>query len=130
VAYHLRLFDKGFVDPAESVRMAYRLKRARGATENPYVAVIVDELQGLSEIGLRLLHSRTGDRRDGLLLVGDATQRIFTRGFHRGASALTFSSPDSQAGRLEALAALAAHTRPASAQDAPGRANATGEADS
>ena len=35
----------------------------------------------MSEIGLRLLHGLAGDRPDGLLLVGDATQQIFTRGY-------------------------------------------------
>ena len=38
-------------------------------------------MQDLSELGLRLLHSLVGDQPDGLLLVGDATQRIFTRGY-------------------------------------------------
>ena len=38
-------------------------------------------MQDLSEIGLRVLHSLVGNRPDGLLLVGDTTQRIFTRGY-------------------------------------------------
>ena len=79
--YHRRLFEKGFVDPAEFVRIAYRLRRAGEATEAQYAAVIADEVQDLSEIGLRLLHLVVGDQSDGLLLVGDATQRIFTRGY-------------------------------------------------
>lgn len=81
LGFHKRLFDRGFVDPAEFVRMAYRLRRAGEPTEVQYSAVIADEVQDLSEIGLRLLHSLVADAPDGLLLVGDATQRIFTRGY-------------------------------------------------
>ena len=79
--YHKALLDRGFVEPAEFVRLAYR-QRLKG--EEPlanYRAVIVDEVQDLSEIALRLLHSLVGDKPDGLLLIGDTTQRIFTRGY-------------------------------------------------
>jgi superfamily I DNA/RNA helicase len=79
--YHKALLDQGFVEPAEFVRLAYR-QRLKG--EDPlanYRSVIVDEVQDLSEIALRLLHSLVGDRPDGLLLIGDTTQRIFTRGY-------------------------------------------------
>ncbi len=61
--------------------MAYQLRLKGEQTESDYAAVIVDEVQDISEIALRLLHSLVGDREDGLLLVGDATQRIFTRGY-------------------------------------------------
>lgn len=81
VTYHKRLFDRGFVEPAEFVRMAYRQSRRGDQTEATYSAVIVDEVQDLSEIGIKLLHSLVADSPDGLLLVGDATQRIFTRGY-------------------------------------------------
>lgn len=79
--YHKALLDQGFVEPAEFVRLAYR---QRLKDEDPlanYCSVIVDEVQDLSEIALRLLHSLVGDRPDGLLLIGDTTQRIFTRGY-------------------------------------------------
>ena len=81
LAYHKRLFERGFVEPAEFVRMAYRLKQKGNQTQATYSAVIVDEVQDLSELGIKLLHSVVGDASDGLLLVGDATQRIFTRGY-------------------------------------------------
>lgn len=55
--------------------------RAGEQTQANYAAVIVDEVQDISEIALRMLHLLAGDRADGLLLVGDATQRIFTRGY-------------------------------------------------
>jgi superfamily I DNA/RNA helicase len=80
-AYIGRLSTKGYTDPAEFVRIAYRLRRQGEEPERSYHAVIVDEVQDLSEIGLKLLHSLVGNRRDGLLLVGDGTQRIFTRGY-------------------------------------------------
>jgi superfamily I DNA/RNA helicase len=79
--YHKALLDLGFVEPAEFVRMAYRLRLKGEQSQADYAAVIVDEVQDISEIALRLLHSLVGDRADGLLLVGDATQRIFTRGY-------------------------------------------------
>jgi superfamily I DNA/RNA helicase len=79
--YHEALLKNGFVEPAEFVRMAYRQRLQGEPTLANYSAVIVDEVQDISEIGLRLLHSVVGDRPDGLLLVGDATQRIFTRGY-------------------------------------------------
>jgi superfamily I DNA/RNA helicase len=79
--YHKALLNARLVDPAEFVRMAYRLRLKGEQAEADYAAVIVDEVQDISEIALRLLHSVVGDREDGLLLVGDATQRIFTRGY-------------------------------------------------
>jgi len=79
--YHKRLFERGFVDPPEFVRMAYRQRQNGQQTQATYSAVIVDEMQDVSELGLKLLHSLVGDASDGLLLVGDATQKIFTRGY-------------------------------------------------
>lgn len=79
--YHNALLSAGVVDPAEFVRIAYRLRLKGEQTQSDYAAVIVDEVQDISEVALRLLYSLVGDREDGLLLVGDATQRIFTRGY-------------------------------------------------
>jgi superfamily I DNA/RNA helicase len=79
--YHQALLARGFVEPAEFVRMAYRQRRNGEQTQANYSSVIVDEVQDISEIALRLLYSLVGNRSDGLLLVGDATQRIFTRGY-------------------------------------------------
>jgi superfamily I DNA/RNA helicase len=79
--YHQALLARGFVEPAEFVRMAYRLVRNGEQPQADYCAVIVDEVQDISEIAIRLLYSLVGNRPDGLLLVGDTTQRIFTRGY-------------------------------------------------
>jgi hypothetical protein len=80
-SYHQALLDRGFVEPSEFVRMAYRQRRSGEQPQANYSAVIVDEVQDISEIALRLLCSLVSDRPDGLLLVGDTTQRIFTRGY-------------------------------------------------
>ena len=79
--YYQQLSDQGIVEPAEFARMAYKLRLKNEPTRHEYVAVIVDEMQDLSEIDLRLLHSLVGNRQDGLLLVGDTTQRVYTRGY-------------------------------------------------
>ena len=75
------LVSRGVVDPADFVRIAYRKLLEGEEPESDYGAVIVDEVQDLSEISLRLLHTLVPDKASGLLLIGDDTQRIFTRGF-------------------------------------------------
>ena len=79
--YIRALWKMGAVDPSDFVRIAYRYVAKGEQPESSYGAVIVDEVQDLSELSLRVLHSLVGDKPDGLLLVGDNTQRIFTRGF-------------------------------------------------
>lgn len=49
--------------------------------EQRYRAVIVDEAQDLTEVGVRLLHALVGDRPDGLLLVGDDAQSVYPGGY-------------------------------------------------
>ncbi|GAB2910734.1 nuclease-related domain-containing DEAD/DEAH box helicase [Streptomyces mayteni] len=48
---------------------------------SPYDAVIADEVQDLTLVGVRLLHALVGDRRNGLLLVGDGQQAVYPGGF-------------------------------------------------
>ncbi|UQI46342.1 UvrD-helicase domain-containing protein [Streptomyces sp. HU2014] len=50
-----------------------------GAT--PYTSVIVDEVQDLTFVGVRLLHALVGDAANGLLLVGDGQQAVYPGGF-------------------------------------------------
>lgn len=50
---------------------------ASGDARSPYDAVIVDELQDLRPTALRFVRALAGDRPEGLLLVGDAGQRIY-----------------------------------------------------
>ncbi|WP_314245097.1 nuclease-related domain-containing DEAD/DEAH box helicase [Streptomyces sp. DSM 40907] len=47
----------------------------------PYAAVIVDEVQDLTLVGVRLLHALVGDVPNGLLLVGDGQQTVYPGGF-------------------------------------------------
>ncbi|MFJ3520305.1 MULTISPECIES: UvrD-helicase domain-containing protein [unclassified Streptomyces] len=47
----------------------------------PYSAVIVDEVQDLTLVGVRLLHALVGDEPNGLLLVGDGQQTVYPGGF-------------------------------------------------
>src|SRR5258708_2000750 len=42
--YHKALLNRGFVEPAEFVRMAYRLRLKDEQTQAEYAAVIVDEV--------------------------------------------------------------------------------------
>ena len=69
------------VDFPEIVRIAYRLLLQQQIPERNYVAVIVDEVQDISEIALKMFSLLVGDVPDGLLLIGDGTQRIYTRGY-------------------------------------------------
>ncbi len=69
------------VDFPEFIRIAYRLLLEGQVPERNYVAVIVDEVQDVSEIGLKMFSRLVGDVPDGLLLIGDGTQRIYTRGY-------------------------------------------------
>ncbi|WP_374705601.1 UvrD-helicase domain-containing protein [Streptomyces sp. AJS327] len=53
----------------------------RSAGERRYAAVIVDEVQDLTLVGVRLLHTLVGDAPNGLLLVGDGQQAVYPGGF-------------------------------------------------
>lgn len=46
-----------------------------------YAAVVVDEVQDLTLVGLRLVHAISGDGRDQLLLVGDGQQQVYPGGW-------------------------------------------------
>lgn len=50
----------------------------------PYAAVIVDEVQDLTLVGVRLLHALAGDGPNGLLLIGDGQQAVYPGGFRLG----------------------------------------------
>ena len=79
--YIAGLTENRLTDPAEFVRIAYRLRVEGQEPRSNYATVIVDEVQDISELGLKLLHSLVGNNPDGLLLIGDNTQRIHTRGY-------------------------------------------------
>lgn len=50
---------------------------ASGEVASPFDAVIVDELQDLRPTALRFVRALAGDHPEGLMLVGDAGQRIY-----------------------------------------------------
>uniref|UniRef100_A0AAU2JZR0 UvrD-helicase domain-containing protein n=1 Tax=Streptomyces sp. NBC_00049 TaxID=2903617 RepID=A0AAU2JZR0_9ACTN len=54
---------------------------SRRSERPPYAAVIVDEVQDLTLVGVRLLHALVGDVPNGLLLVGDGQQTVYPGGF-------------------------------------------------
>lgn len=47
----------------------------------PYAAVVVDEVQDITLVGLRLLRALAGDGPNGLLLVGDGQQQVYAGGW-------------------------------------------------
>ncbi|MFG2973310.1 UvrD-helicase domain-containing protein [Streptomyces sp. NPDC048331] len=61
-----------------SLALAEATRRREGP---PYAAVIVDEVQDLTLVGVRLLHALVGDVPNGLLLVGDGQQTVYPGGF-------------------------------------------------
>uniref|UniRef100_UPI00066DAF93 UvrD-helicase domain-containing protein n=1 Tax=Streptomyces sp. SBT349 TaxID=1580539 RepID=UPI00066DAF93 len=62
--------------------LALALGETRRETfSSPYGAVVVDEVQDLTLVGIRLLHSLTGDAPNGLLLIGDGQQAVYPGGF-------------------------------------------------
>ena len=53
-----------------------------GQLAEPYAGVIVDEAQDLTEVGVRLAYALGGgEKRDGLLLVGDGQQAVYPGGY-------------------------------------------------
>ncbi|UQA97726.1 UvrD-helicase domain-containing protein [Streptomyces halobius] len=61
--------------------LSLALEEATGAGDSPYRAVIVDEVQDLTLVGVRLLYALVGDTPNGLLLVGDGQQAVYPGGF-------------------------------------------------
>jgi hypothetical protein len=53
----------------------------RNPLERPYAAVVADEVQDLTLVGVRLLHALVGDATNGLLLIGDGQQAVYPGGY-------------------------------------------------
>lgn len=79
-AYQAELSNARECDWADVVTLALESVR-RSAVVPGYTAVVADEVQDLSCVGLRLLHALVGDAPDGLLLVGDGQQAVYPGGF-------------------------------------------------
>lgn len=72
--------EKGVHDFNDLMGMA--LEEVRTTPLDPqYAAVVVDEVQDITLIGLRLLHALAGSGPNGLLLVGDGQQQIYAGGW-------------------------------------------------
>ncbi|MDT0266938.1 UvrD-helicase domain-containing protein [Streptomyces sp. DSM 44915] len=83
-AYERRRIERGVHDFDDVLSLAWERVRAAGArdpSDRPYRAVIVDEVQDLTLVGVRLLHALAGEAPNGLLLVGDGQQAVYPGGF-------------------------------------------------
>ncbi|AZM56274.1 NERD nuclease [Streptomyces sp. WAC 01529] len=79
-AYESLRGERGVHDFNDVLSLA--LAEATRRKEGPhYAAVIVDEVQDLTLVGVRLLHALVGDASNGLLLVGDGQQAVYPGGF-------------------------------------------------
>lgn len=81
--YQDGLARRDILDWADVLRIARDLarERATAGADNGFDAVIVDEVQDLTCVGLQFLHALVGDRPDGLLMVGDGQQSVYPGGF-------------------------------------------------
>jgi UvrD-like helicase C-terminal domain/AAA domain/Nuclease-related domain len=81
--YQDGLAGRGILDWADALRIVRDLARQRttAGADNGFDAVIVDEVQDLTCVGLQFLHALVGDRPDGLLMVGDGQQSVYPGGF-------------------------------------------------
>ncbi|AYG82784.1 Putative ATP-dependent DNA helicase YjcD [Streptomyces hundungensis] len=79
-AYESLRVERGVHDFNDVLALALA-EAGRPSTRSPYAAVIVDEVQDLTLVGVRLLHALVGDAPNGLLLVGDGQQAVYPGGF-------------------------------------------------
>jgi superfamily I DNA/RNA helicase len=79
-AYEKNLSRTGKLDMAD-IFLRAETELRRKPMDEPYTAIVVDEVQDLSCAMVRMLHLMVGDRPDGLLLVGDGQQSVYPGGF-------------------------------------------------
>ena len=79
-AYEARRAERGVHDFNDVLSLALA-EALRRTGQHRYAAVIVDEVQDLTLVGVRLLHALVGDAPNGLLLVGDGQQAVYPGGF-------------------------------------------------
>jgi superfamily I DNA/RNA helicase len=79
-AYQAQLDRAGTYDSNDVLSAALDAVR-RGAVDRRWSAVLVDEVQDLSLLGLRLCRELAGDGTDALFLVGDGQQSLYPGGF-------------------------------------------------
>lgn len=85
LAYETNLRASGVTDYAGTILLAEaalgRVPYGTAPSEQEITSVIVDEAQDLSCAQIRMLHQVTGDRPDGLTLIGDGQQSIYPGGY-------------------------------------------------
>ncbi|MFI6685543.1 UvrD-helicase domain-containing protein [Streptomyces sp. NPDC050485] len=79
-AYESLRIERGVHDFNDVLSLALA-EAARHTDRSRYAAVVVDEVQDLTLVGVRLLHALVGDAPNGLLLVGDGQQAVYPGGF-------------------------------------------------
>jgi len=79
-AYQQQLDDCGLHDFNDLLLHALASIQ-REPLQDGYSSIIVDEVQDLPCVAVRLLHALVGDRTDGLLLIGDGQQAVYPGGF-------------------------------------------------
>jgi len=115
VAYYNELRDAGVHDFNDLLALVLTDLRNH-PLDDPYQAVIVDEVQDLTLLGVQLLHALVGDKPDGLLLVGDGQQSVYPGGFSlaeaginvSGRSAILTTNYRNAAGILQAAERMVA----------------------
>ncbi|WP_431043385.1 UvrD-helicase domain-containing protein [Streptomyces sp. P1-3] len=78
--YERRRREKDVHDFNDVLLLARDEARARPEL-SPYGAVVVDEIQDLTLVGVQMLHALVGDVSNGLLLIGDGQQAVYPGGF-------------------------------------------------
>ncbi|QIZ36112.1 UvrD-helicase domain-containing protein [Saccharopolyspora sp. ASAGF58] len=78
--YERALSERGVFDHND-VLMRALAELERHPLPRQYTAVVVDEVQDLTLIGLRLVHAISGDGPNQLLLVGDGQQQVYAGGW-------------------------------------------------
>lgn len=83
VAYDEALAAHGIADFNDVLIKAMEVAELYADTR-PYSSVIVDEVQDLNLVAMRLLATLAGDRPNSLLVVGDGQQAVYPGGFKLG----------------------------------------------
>jgi hypothetical protein len=77
------------VDDFNDVLSAALDELRRRPLDAPYATVIVDEVQDLTLVGVKLLHALVEDVPNGLLLIGDGQQAVYPGGFRLSDAGIT-----------------------------------------
>ncbi|MFD0000242.1 UvrD-helicase domain-containing protein [Nocardia sp. NPDC127526] len=78
--YETIRLDWGFLDANDLIAVALA-DLEEVPLDEKYDMVVVDEVQDMSVLGLRLAHALVGDVPNGLLLVGDSQQQVYAGGW-------------------------------------------------